>query len=164
MDDAALLGLYLTDGNPDAIAVLYTRYAGKIRGYAAARLHGWDPEEAQDVVQSTWEAVLTYRRLSTRGSFSALVFHIAENLVRDHARWRVVRVQAREELARNGGKPLVWSGCTYCGGETKKGAQLCDAHAKRKSRGATDAEMRKPIVRDPVSRGRMNGKNRRNGK
>jgi DNA-directed RNA polymerase specialized sigma24 family protein len=143
LDDAALLDRYLNDGDEAAIGILYLRYQGDLFRYGVARL-GSDAD-ARDLVQDTWEAVLTFRGLAPSGHFRGLLFRVAHNLVLQGARSRERRRAALAAFAWAGGQ-LQSGACFYCDAPAKERG-MCSVHARRRERGATEAEMRKPIRR-----------------
>lgn len=162
LDDEALLARYVSDGDESAIGILYLRHAERLRAYGRHHLH--DDEAARDLVQDTWEAVLTYRGLAAAGNFRGLLYRVAHHLVlswwrrerRQHAHRQVFLAEGGEirpgdRVYPGSTAPLprraIDGTCTYCGGKARSGKTLCHAHAMRRSRGATEAEMRKPIRR-----------------
>jgi DNA-directed RNA polymerase specialized sigma24 family protein len=144
LDDNELLHAYLRDGDEGAITILYLRYQPQLLAYGTWHFQG-DRAAAHDLVQDTWEAVLTYRALSPAGHFKGLVFRIAHSLTTNAARWRAARERAREELQRRDGRPIADTEiCTYCNAIADSSG-LCRAHRARRERGATEEEMGKPI-------------------
>jgi len=164
LDDAALLERYLVDGDETAIAILYQRYRGSLYGYAKNQLR--NEADARDLAQDAWEAILTFRGLNPAGNFRGLLFAIAHNLVRT---WR--HHQRRERKGRDAftfAGAAIQAGaaypgpshdllrrpvdgtCSYCGpgSKAREGQTLCHAHAMRRSRGATEEEMKRPIRRN----------------
>lgn len=144
LDDAALLREWRVEGNADAVTLLYLRYRPQLLAYGAAHLAG-DRDAAKDLVQDTWEAVLTYRKLGTNGHFRGLVFKIAHSLVVNAARWRAAREAAREELERRNGQLVPDTKvCRYCDRIIDQSG-LCRAHAARAARGASEESMKRPV-------------------
>ena len=140
-DDAELLYLYLEEGDESAITVLYLLYRPLIYRFALARLS--NHEEARDVVQDTWEAILTWKALSCRVNFRTLVFKIAGGLVVREWRFRSTRARAVPALQDLEGQ-FPPGRCRYCD-QPARAKGLCKAHEWRRRKGASEAEMRKPI-------------------
>jgi DNA-directed RNA polymerase specialized sigma24 family protein len=140
LDDAGLLDRYLYDGDESAMSTLIARHSRDLYRFAASRVGASD---APDIVQDTWEAVLTTNRLTSGGNFRAFVFQIAHNRIlrfmQERSRWTA----ARGAFEWAGGR-LQSGACAYCDRPAFRG-DLCAAHARRRAKGATEEEMRRPI-------------------
>jgi DNA-directed RNA polymerase specialized sigma24 family protein len=148
LDDGALVTLYLADGDEAAITVLYLRYSPQLYRYGKSHFNG-DDAAARDLVQDTWEAILTYRKLGEIEHFRGFLFRVAHNLAAKAVAWRTVRERAREELERRNGQPIAGAEkgggfCAYCTRGADQ-AGLCRAHLARRARGATEEEMTRPV-------------------
>lgn len=142
--DEDLVELYVTEGNADAMGVLYLRYRPVLLAYAYGKLE--DHEDAKDLVQATWEAILTWKGLGGAGKFILpTAKRIASNIALNWKFHRAVIKRNHAALIAVGGKPLPSNTvCKYC----ERAAVhygMCPGHEQRKARGWSEEDMRKPF-------------------
>jgi RNA polymerase sigma-70 factor, ECF subfamily len=92
-------------GDPEGVRILYLRYRGLVRAAALGVLH--DSEEAEDVLQTVFERLMTRldRYRAEGGSFEAWLTTVARNAARDQLRRRRSTVSA--DVIELPGRPPV---------------------------------------------------------
>ncbi|MDR8408405.1 RNA polymerase sigma factor [Nonomuraea sp. 3-1Str] len=100
IDDAALIEQ--SRRRPDAFAVLYDRYFGDVYRYVAGRV---GPQVADDLAAETFLVAYGKRRSYDpgRGVVRAWLFGIATNLVAEHRRKEMRRLEALQRVPVEGG-------------------------------------------------------------
>lgn len=84
LEDEELMRLYVA-GKEAAFRELYDRYRGRVYGFILKRVH--DPRLAEELFQATFLRLHRFRPSYTPGRlFSAWIFTICRNVVRDHFR------------------------------------------------------------------------------
>ena len=141
LSDAELISSWRT-GNPDALAILYLRYGGRLSAFVRRAAPELSPDDQKDIAQETWKRVAEWTSIASHGDFFHALCTIAKcRVINEWDRVKVRRKYERElSLIGLQGASL----CRYCG-RTAKSGDLCDAHQARKRNGATEAGMAKPI-------------------
>jgi len=83
--DEELMNAYAVSGDSHAFVFLYKRYEQRLFGYLARRLFSGHQAQAGDLFQRTWLKVHESRnKFDPTLRFSAWIFTIAQNLLRDY--------------------------------------------------------------------------------
>ncbi len=105
--DERLMALYI-NGDDRAFQELFSRYKGRVFGYLTKRLT--DPRVAEDLFQAVFLNLHRSRsRYNPERPFSAWLFSISRNVVRDHLRSQkrtVVAPLAEGNFEETSGQPL----------------------------------------------------------